>query len=125
MMMERFLQRKKADAMRTMMGTRVPMTGRGVEVPKTSLDSATLKTGSRVFTVCVKLIATAAKDRLAATWPMACMAAGPAIFWNSALVMGCSMQNAVYQSHAGRSTLKSLEVLHASTFQDLALSNSA
>ena len=92
------VQRKKALAMRTMMGTRVPMTGRGVEVPKTSLDNATLNTGSNVFTVCVKLIATAAKDRLAAMWPTACMAAGPAIFWNSAFVMGCSMNMCRCQS---------------------------
>ena len=50
-----------------MMGTRVPTTGRGVAWPRMTLDSTTLNTGSRVFTVCVRLIATAAKDRLAAT----------------------------------------------------------
>lgn len=51
----------------TMMGTRVPTTGRGVAWPRMTLDSTTLNTGSSVFTVWVRLIATAAKDRLAAT----------------------------------------------------------
>ena len=50
-----------------MMGTRVATTGAGVDVPKTSLDRMTLNTGSKVFTVCVKLMATAANDKLAAT----------------------------------------------------------
>ena len=45
------------------------MTGRGVSTPRTSLDSATLNTGSSVFTVCVRLMATAANDRFAAMWP--------------------------------------------------------
>ena len=72
-----------------MMGSRVATTGRGVGWPRTSLDSATLKAGSSVLTVCVRLMATAAKDRLAATCPTACMAAGPKIFVNSCFVTGC------------------------------------
>ena len=50
-----------------MMGMRVVTTGRGVPTPKNSFDSSTLKAGSRVFTVCVREMATAAKDKLAAT----------------------------------------------------------
>lgn len=73
----------------TMMGTRVASTGPGVFWPSSSLDSTTLKTGSIVFTVCVREIATAAKDRLAAMWPMACMEAGQKMLPNSALLMGC------------------------------------
>jgi len=73
----------------TMMGMRVVTTGMGVPTPRTSLDSATLKAGSKVFTVCVSEMATAAKDRLAATWPIACIAAGPKIVLNSSLLMGC------------------------------------
>ncbi len=76
--------------MRTMMGMRVATTGSGVSTPSTSLDSATLKTGSRVFTVCVRLMATAAKDRFAAMWPTACIAAGAKIVPNSPLVIGCA-----------------------------------
>ena len=79
-----------------MTGTRVPTTGRGVDCPRTNLERMTLKTGSKVLTVWVRLMATAAKDRLAATCPMACMAAGPAIFWNSDLVMGCRGQYSLF-----------------------------
>ena len=82
---------------RTMMGTRVAMTGAGVPTPSTSLDSATLKTGSSVFTVCVRLIATAAKERFAAMCPTACIAAGPKISPNSPLVIGCARA-----AHGGR-----------------------
>ncbi len=78
-----------------MTGTKVPMTGRGVDWPRISFDKTTLKTGSRVLTVCVRLMATAAKDRLAATCPMACMEAGPAIVWNSDLVIGYRQPTAV------------------------------
>lgn len=72
-----------------MMGMRVATTGAGVPTPRNSLDRSTLKAGSRVFTVWVRLIATAANDRLAAMWPMACMAAGPKIWPNSSLEIGC------------------------------------
>ena len=73
-----------------MMGMRVVTTGRGVLVPRKMRDRATLKAGSSVFTVCVREMATAAKDRLAATWPTACMAAGPKMVLNSSLLMGCA-----------------------------------
>ena len=71
-----------------MTGTSVMATGHGVGVPSTSLESTTLKAGSRVLTVCVREIATAANDKLAATWPIACIAAGPKSLENSSLVMG-------------------------------------
>ena len=41
-----------------------------------------------VSPVCVREMATAAKERLAAMWPMACMDAGPKMVLNSDLVMG-------------------------------------
>ncbi len=47
-----------------------------------------LKAGSRVLTVCVREMATAAKERLAAMWPRACMDAGAKIIPNSFLVTG-------------------------------------
>lgn len=72
-----------------MIGRSVAITGAGVAVPRMSLDNATLKAGSSVLTVCVREIATAAKDRLAAMCPNACMAAGPNRVLNSALVIGC------------------------------------
>ena len=53
--------------------------------------SSTLKAGSSVLTVCVSEMATAANDRLAATCPMACMDAGPAMAASSSLVMGCGV----------------------------------
>lgn len=74
----------------TMTGTRVATTGAGVEVPISSLESTTLKAGSSVFTVCVSEMATAAKERLAATWPMACMLAGQKIWRNSSFVRACA-----------------------------------
>ena len=74
-----------------MMGMRVETTGRGVPTPRKMRESSTLKAGSRVFTVCVSEMATAAKDRLAATWPTACMAAGPKMVLNSSLLMGCKV----------------------------------
>jgi hypothetical protein len=72
-----------------MMGTRDSTTGSGVAWPRMSCERITLKAGSRVFTVWVREMATAAKDTLAATWPMACMEAGPKILPNSSLVTGC------------------------------------
>ena len=51
----------------TIMGIRVATTGSGVAFPMSSRESTTLKAGSRVFTVWVSEIATAAKERLAAT----------------------------------------------------------
>ena len=56
-----------------------------------SFDSTTLKAGSRVLTVWVSEMATAAKDRLAAMCPNACMEAGPNRVLNSAPVIGCSI----------------------------------
>lgn len=70
----------------TMMGMRVATTGKGVALPISSRERTTLKAGSRVFTVWVSEMATAAKERLAATWPMACMLAGQKICWNSCFV---------------------------------------
>lgn len=78
--------------MLTMMGMRVLTTGRGVPTPRNSLERSTLKAGSSVFTVWVSEIATAAKDRLAAMWPTACIAAGPKIWPNSFFVMGWTPQ---------------------------------
>ena len=72
------------------MGTRVATTGAGVAVPSSALPRMTLKAGSRVFTVCVSEMATAAKDRFAATCPMACMLAGQKICMNSFLLIGCA-----------------------------------
>ena len=72
-----------------MMGTSVAKTGAGVFCPKSSLDKTTLNTGSMVLTVCVKEMATAANDRLAAMCPMACMEAGQKMLVNSALLTGC------------------------------------
>lgn len=69
-----------------MIGTRVATTGAGVAVPISSRDRTTLKAGSSVFTVWVSEMATAAKERLAATWPMACMLAGQKIWANSFFV---------------------------------------
>ena len=57
----------EANATPTMMGTSEAMTGKGVAVPKIICERITLKAGSRVFTVWVREIATAAKDKLAAT----------------------------------------------------------
>ena len=74
----------------TMMGTSVASTGAGVFCPKSSLESTTLKTGSIVLTVCVREMATAAKDRLAAMCPIACMEAGQKMLVNSALLIGCN-----------------------------------
>ena len=71
------------------MGTSVASTGAGVFWPSRSLESTTLKTGSMVLTVCVREMATAAKDRLAAMWPIACMEAGQKMLPNSALLIGC------------------------------------
>merc|ERR1719183_1555269 len=73
-----------------MIGTRAPSTGSAVASPRISLARITLNAGSSVFTVCVKEMATAANDRLAATWPMACMAAGGKMSVNSFLVIGLS-----------------------------------
>ena len=78
-----------------MMGMRVAMTGAGVPTPSSAWDSSTLKAGSRVFTVCVSEMATAANDRFAAMWPMACMLAGQKICWNSCLVSACSARSPV------------------------------
>lgn len=72
-----------------MIGTRVASTGGGVFCPRRSLDRTTLNTGSMVLTVWVREMATAAKDRLAAMWPIACMEAGQKMLLNSALLMGC------------------------------------
>ena len=72
-----------------MMGTSDSSTGSGVASPRMTLDSTTLKAGSSVLTVCVSEMATAANEMLAATWPTACMAAGPKMFLNSCLVTGC------------------------------------
>jgi hypothetical protein len=71
-----------------MMGSSVAMTGAGVLVPKKIFESKTLKAGSKVFTVCVREIATAANDRLAATCPMACIDAGRNRLTNSSLLIG-------------------------------------
>ena len=71
-----------------MTGSNDAITESGVAAPRISCDRTTLNRGSSVLTVCVSEIATAAKDRLAATWPNACMLAGPRIFFNSSLVMG-------------------------------------
>ena len=73
-----------------MMGMSVAMTGAGVPTPSSAWDSSTLKAGSSVFTVCVSEMATAANDRFAATWPMACMLAGKKICWNSFFVSDCA-----------------------------------
>lgn len=75
-----------------MMGTSVAMTGAGVFWPSSSFESATLKTGSRVLTVCVREMATAANDRFAAMWPIACMEAGQKMLENSAFEIGCSTE---------------------------------
>ena len=72
-----------------MIGTSVASTGPGVFCPSSSLESTTLNTGSMVFTVCVREIATAANDRLAAMCPRACMEAGQKMLVNSALLIGC------------------------------------
>lgn len=77
-----------ARATPTMIGTKAAATGNGVASPKMSFERTTLKAGSIVFTVCVREIATAAKDRLAATCPIACMAAGGKIALNSDFVIG-------------------------------------
>lgn len=71
-----------------MIGTKVSATGAGVEEPSISLERTTLNAGSRVLTVWVSEMATAAKDRLDAMCPIACMEAGPRIFINSSLVIG-------------------------------------
>jgi len=73
-----------------MMGTSVATTGAGVPTPRIVLDSSTLNAGSSVLTVCVRLIATAANDRLAAMWPTACIDAGPSSELNSSLLIGCA-----------------------------------
>ena len=75
---------------RAMMGRSVATTGAGVPTPRMALDSSTLNAGSSVFTVCVRLMATAANDRLAAMWPTACMDAGPSSAPNSSLLIGCA-----------------------------------
>lgn len=86
-----------------MMGTRVASTGPGVFCPSRSLDRTTLKTGSMVFTVWVSEMATAAKDRLAAMWPMACMEAGQKMLQNSCLLMGCTQKAGISKfGSAGR-----------------------
>ena len=66
----------------------LPSTGSGVGVPRIDHWSTALKAGSRVLTVCVSEMATAAKERFAAIWPKACMDAGPEIFFSSSPVMG-------------------------------------
>eukprot|EP00983_Pelagomonas_calceolata_P098242 1158326-Pelagomonas_calceolata.AAC.3 len=76
------------------MGMRASMAGKGVASPRISLDSSTLKAGSRVLTVWVREMATAAKDRLAAMWPRACMEAGPNSELNSCLETTCAEQGA-------------------------------
>jgi hypothetical protein len=50
----------------TMMGIKDKMAGRGVDSPRISCESTTLNAGSRVFTVCVREMATAAKEMFAA-----------------------------------------------------------
>lgn len=75
-----------------MMGSSVSSTGRGVDSPRISWESTTLKAGSNVLTVWVKEMATAAKEMLAAMWPSACIEAGPKMVPNSCLVMGCSQE---------------------------------
>lgn len=70
-----------------MMGIRDSTAGSGVDCPRISCERTTLNAGSSVLTVCVSEMATAANERLAATWPMACIDAGPAIEPNSCLVM--------------------------------------
>lgn len=81
-----------ADAMATptIIGTRAPITGNGVASPRMTLASTTLNAGSKVFTVCVREIATAAKERFAATCPIACIAAGGKIAFISVPVIGLS-----------------------------------
>ena len=66
-----------------MMGIKERTAGRGVASPRMSFMSTTLKAGSSVLTVCVSEIATAANERLAAMWPIACIEAGPKIVPNS------------------------------------------
>ena len=51
----------------TMMGSKEAITGRAVASPSTTLERMTLKAGSKVLTVCVSEMATAANERLAAT----------------------------------------------------------
>ena len=89
----------------TMMGTSDSTAGRGVDSPKMSFMSTTLKAGSSVLTVCVREMATAAKDRLAAMWPMACIEAGPKMVPNSFLVMICDANgvfgNVIQQTSTG------------------------
>ena len=74
----------------TMMGMSDRMTGTGVAWPMMIHPNRQLNAGSRVFTVWVKEIATAAKDTLAAMWPMACIMAGPLIFLHSFPLMACA-----------------------------------
>ena len=78
----------EARATPTMIGNKAAATGNGVASPKMSLERTTLNAGSIVFTVCVREIATAAKERLAATCPIACIAAGGKIALNSDFVIG-------------------------------------
>ena len=80
----------EAMATPTIIGTKAPMTGNGVASPRINLDKITLNAGSKVFTVCVREMATAAKDKLAATCPIACIAAGGKMALNSVAVIGLS-----------------------------------
>ena len=74
----------------TMIGTRDKTAGSGVASPRMSFASTTLKAGSRVLTVCVREMATAANDKLAAMWPIACIDAGPKMVPNSLAVTICN-----------------------------------
>ena len=71
------------------MGMRVETTAGCVPWPRRMRDRATEKAGSSVLTVCVSEIATAAKERLAAMWPTACIEAGQKMRPNSSLVTIC------------------------------------
>ena len=77
-----------AAATPSVIGTNDSPTGNDVVVPRTSLVMATLKTGSSVFTVWVREIATAAKEILAAICPRPCIEAGNRIVLNSSFVIG-------------------------------------
>lgn len=101
----------------TMMGMRVATTGKGVAFPISSRESTTLKAGSKVFTVWVSEMATAAKERLAATWPMACMLAGQKICWNSCFV---SAYRATPPSEQSKSHTADLYLLNILSSLDLA-----
>jgi hypothetical protein len=70
-----------------MMGIKDKTAGSGVDSPRRTFMSTTLNAGSRVLTVWVSEMATAANDKLAAMWPMACIEAGPKTVANSFFVM--------------------------------------